>query len=297
MLRTIAVCVAVGACAGAASAEPASAEPAPPKLAALAAGDDARGAILVGPEGQIYAPDGHGAWARTQAGGIAGTVVLATRAGADVIAGVTGAPPFRFDGRAWESIYLAMHAKAVVARGRRAVAAVGRQVFALDHAGAPQRLPDAPATVLALGASPAGVAVLTERGVARLDGKSWRAVERAPRVVALASDRWAITADGAYDLVANTAVDLRGAVAVAADGDALVAATPTELLTVRGGKVTRAPLPATGAPVGVAVDRDHAVVALADGRVFVRDHDAWSTTEVHDALPAPRPGPGPASSP
>ncbi len=184
-------------------AAPVAAEPPAPapavRLAAVAAADDATSAILVGPSGQIYAPDGHGAWLRTQAGGIGNTVVVATRLGAGVLAGADAAPPYRFDHGAWASIYLAMHAKAIVARGRRPVAAVGHQVFALDG-GKPQALPDAPAGVTAIGASPAGIAIATERGVARLDGKRWKPVAQAPqRVRALASERWALTDDGAVD--------------------------------------------------------------------------------------------------
>lgn len=291
----------------ASAAPPAPPPPLPQKVVAVAASlDDARAAILVGPEGQLYAPDGHGAWLRTQGGGIGNAVLVATRGpGATVLVGADGAPPYRHDGTAWAAIYLAMHAKAVVARGQRAVAAVGRQVFALDHA-EPQRLPDAPGPVTLVGASAGGVTIATDRGLARLDGKSWRAIERAPRgVLALASERWAITATGAGDLKASQTITWPAGdsvTAYAADGDTLVACAATtagvDLITVHRGQVAReaVPLAPPGVPVGVAVDHSHRTsIALADGRVLVREHDTWTTTEVRDAWPAPRAGPGPAT--
>ncbi len=283
----------------------ASAEPA--KLAAIAASpDDARAAILVGPEGQLYTPDGHGAWLRAQGGGIGNPVLVATRGpGATILVGADGAPPYRHDGGAWAAVYLAMHAKAVVARGQRAVAAVGRQVFALDRP-EPQRLPDAPGPVTLIGASAGGVTIATDRGLARLDGKSWRTIERAPRgVLALASERWAITATGAGDLKASQTIAWPvgdSVTAYAADGDTLVACAATaagvDLLTVHGGQVAReaVPLAPPGIPVGVVVDHGHRTsIALADGRVLLRERDTWTTIEVRDALPPPRAGPGPAT--
>ena len=276
------------------------------RLAAVAGGDDARAAILVGPAGQIYSPDGHGAWLRTHAGGVGDAVVVATRTDAGVLAGADGAPPYRFDGSAWEAIYLAMHAKAVVARGRRPVAAVGRQVFALDRA-EPQRLPDAPGAVTAIGASAAGVAIATDRGVARLDGKAWRTLDGAPRrVVALASERWAIGVDGATDLASSTTTAWPRGVEVTAfvaadDGLLAAAATPSgvDLFSIHAGKLAREAVPVapSGTPVGLATDKDHRVVlALRDGRVLVRDHDKWTTIEVRDELPVAKPGAGAATA-
>ena len=41
-----------------------------PTLVAIAPARDARQAIAIGPAGQIYEPDGKGAWIRTKAGGV-----------------------------------------------------------------------------------------------------------------------------------------------------------------------------------------------------------------------------------
>ena len=291
----------------------------------------ADGATLVGPSGQIYVLDGHGAWVRTVAGGIGDDVETAIRAGSDVIAGEADAsraagPPFRFAKGAWSAMPIALHAKAVVSRGTRPVAAVGKLVFALDQkagtacegaacSAAGAKLPDAPAPVLAIGASANGVAIATEHGVARLDGRAWRPVTGAPaHVIAFAGDRWALVADGAVDLQGGKTIAWPTGVTIAAaapaTNDGLVAAGTSsagvEVIVVQGGKLARETVsgsaggsaPAGVAPVGVAMDRDgRIVIALADGHVIAGKPGAWATTEVRDELPPAKPGPAPATSP
>jgi hypothetical protein len=270
-------------------------------LAALAiAPGDARTSIAVGPAGQVYEPDGHGAWLRKRGGGIGPVVVTASRGG-DVIAG-TVAGAFRLGPAGWSVIYLGQHAKPIVASGPRAVAAVGRELFTL--APAPTHIADAPAPITAIGASATGIVVATDRGVLRLDGKAFVAIPHAPAVVTgFAGDRFALVADGAVDLRTGQTTTwpsgLTLAVARQAADDSLVAAMTTstgvELVHVHGATLDRDKLDVTGTPVGIAVDRDgRAVIALADGRICTRDHGAWAVATVKDELPPARPGSPPA---
>src|SRR5262249_21352634 len=122
------------------------------KLAAITVAPDLHHAIALGPAGQAYEPDGHGGWARRHAGGIAGDVAGAIHADAIAIAVVTDGPAFRWTADTWTAIDLGQHAKPIIGAGPRAVAAVGRTVFALDGERA-HKLVDAPAPVLALAAS------------------------------------------------------------------------------------------------------------------------------------------------
>ena len=270
-------------------------------LAALViAPGDARASIAVGPAGQVYEPDGHGAWLRKHGGGIGPLVVSGARGG-DVIAGTT-AGAFRLGPGGWSVIYLGQHAKPIVASGARAVAAVGRDLFVLDHA--PSHVADAPAPITAVGASAAGIVVATERGVLRLDGKAFVAVPRAPiAVTGFAGDRYALVADGVVDLRTGATTSWPSGLTIAvarqaADGSLVAAATTStgvELVHLHGTTLDRDKLDVTGTPVGIAVDRDgRAVIALADGRICTRDHAAWTVATVKDDLPPPRPGSPPA---
>ena len=270
-------------------------------LAALViAPADVRASIAIGPAGQVYEPDGHGAWLRKHGGGIGPVVVTGVR-GSDVVAG-TAAGAFRLRPEGWSVIYLGQHAKPIVASGARAVAAVGRELFVLGQA--PSHIADAPAPITAVGASATGIVVATERGVLRLDGKAFVAIPRAPATVTgFAGDRFALVTDGAVDLRTGAATTwpsgLTIAVAEEAADESLVAAATTstgvELVRLHGTTLDRDKLDVTGTPVGIAVDRDRAVLALADGRICTRDHGAWTVATVKDALPPPRPGSPPAS--
>ena len=266
---------------------------------------------------------------RTRAGGIGDDVAVAVRAGDEVIAGAADAasahgPPFRERTGVWAMVPIALRAHAVVARGTRAVAAAGKQVFALDGA-APKALPDAPGAVLAAGASAGGgVVIATDHGVARLDGARWQPVAAAPAtVLGFAGDRWAIVATGAFDLrrgatigsgpaslatIAWPAGFAPTAVAADAGGDLVAGATGADgiaIAVVRAGQTTfdvqQVPATALAAPLApvaaVAIDRDGRVlVALRDGRIAVRDGAAWTAAAVRDDLPASRPGAPPAAS-
>jgi hypothetical protein len=289
---------------------PAHAEPAA-QLAALAPAPDARQSVAIGPAGEVYEPDGHGAWTRKRPIAIAGQVASGARAGSRVLALTHDGPPFRLAKDGWTVVHLGAHAKPLAGAGPRPVVAVGRTVFALDDGHSePVKLVDAPAPVVALAASASGVVVETERGLARFDGKGWKPITGAPRHVAqLLSDKFALGDHGILDLRAQKTLDWpRGAhvVTAVATDDAVLAVVEVgkelQLVTARAGKLASEPVPvdAPHGVVGVAADRaGRAVVALRDGRLAVRDagpHGTWSTVSVKDELPPPHPGSPPATS-
>lgn len=271
-------------------------------------GDDARQAVAIGPGGEVYAPDSAGGWVRTQRFSTASTLVIAGRAGSDIVV-AGGGVVYKLAPNGWSAIRLHQKDKATIGGGRRAVGAVKRQLYALDRtkAGEPEKLALAPATVLAIGAGKT-IVIATDRGLARVDGAKVSAIAGAPKqVLRLIDDRWAIVANGAHDLRANktiawpagTSVDA----AAAGPADSLVAvgtiAGKLELLSIAGGKLDRQAISVSpgGVAVGVAVDRSgRAVVALADGRLLVRERGSWTAVTVQNALPTARPGPAPARS-
>lgn len=282
-------------------------------IAALAPppGDDARQAVVLGEGGEVFAPTAGGDYVRTRAFATADAPDLAGRAGGAVVA-IGDGVVYRLADNGWTAIRLVQKGKAVMSGGKRAVAAVGRQLFALDRTagGEPAKLALAPAPVLAIASGDTGVVIQTDRGLMRLDGGRFKRLDRAPRRIArLVSDRWALVSRGAVDLRTGTTTawpaGLTVRVAAAGPDAATLAAVAStrsglELVTISGTKIVRDPIAGTqGAkPVGVALDKaGRAVVALADGRVARRERGTWTLAQVRDELPAPRPGAGPATSP
>lgn len=274
-------------------------------------GDDARKAVVLGGSGEVFAPDAGGGYVRTRAFSTADTPAVAGRAGGDVVALGDGVV-YRLADNGWTAIRLVQKGKAVMSGGKRSVAAVGRQLFALDKTtgGEPAKLALAPAPVLAIASGEAGVVIQTERGLLRLDGTAWKRLDRAPRRIArLISDRWALADRGAVDLKTGTTTawpaGLTVQIAAAGPDAATLAAVATtraglELVTVSGTKIVRDPIAGTqGAKaVGVALDKaGRAVIALSDGRVARRERATWSLAQVRDELPPGKPGAGPATSP
>jgi hypothetical protein len=286
-----------------------SPQPAGVQIAALAPAptptDDARRAVAIGPAGEVYEPDGKGAWVRRQRMTTAGKISSAARAGGGIVAFGEGVV-YRLALNGWSAIRLAQREKAKLAVGWTAVAAVGRQVLALDRlaGGEPAKLGTAAGEILMVGSGTATV-VATDRGLFRIDGAKVVPIPAPKRAKLLVGDRWAVVDGGAVDLRSGktTAWPAGAAIEVVDVGpeERLVAVARTggklELVVVRAGKLERVPVDATGTPVGVAVDRGgRAVVAFNDGRLAVRDGAVWTTVTVREELPTPRPGPPPAAS-
>jgi len=276
------------------------------RLAALAPADDARRAIAIGPSGEVYEPDGKGAWVHRLPSWTASPVVAAGRAGNTVVVFGDGAV-YRLAANGWSAIRLTQRGRSIMSPGRRSLAAVGRQLFALDPLtrGEPAKLALASSTILAIGAGAKTVVLATETGMFRLDGGKLTALPAAPRRPRLVSDRWAIVDRGAVDLTTNKLTAWPGGLTIgvaATTDDALVAIgaghAGLELVTLRAGKLARDPLGLAGTAVGLVVDRaGRAVVALADGRIALREPGGWTATEVSDDTPAEHPGAPPATSP
>jgi len=277
-----------------------------PELVALApAPSDARLAVAIGPAGQVYEPDGHGAWTRKREVEIALHVVGAARAGSRVLALTEAGVPFRLTADGWTVVHLGTKQKPIASASPRPMVALGKTVLALDDGHAePVKLADAPAPVLAVAASSSGVAIETERGLLRLEAKGWKPITGAPaRVGALLSDRFALT-DRVLDLKTQKSVEwprgMKVEHAIAVDDGVLAVGRQgkdTVLATVRAGKMISEVVPVDAPVVGLAADRaGRVVVAVRDGRLAVREKGTWSTVHVDDKPPADRPGSPPASS-
>jgi hypothetical protein len=276
-------------------------------LVALAPADDARKAIAIGPSGEVYEPAA-GAWVRTKRFATASTLTHAGRASGDVVA-AGGGVVYKLAPNGWSALRLAQNGIAVMSPGPRAVGAVGRQLYALDRlkGGEPEKLAQAPGAILAIGSGKT-IVVATGTAVHRVTGGTVTKIGGAPgNVRRFVDDRWALLDSGAFDLRSGKATPWPAGATVGAAtilDDKLFAvaklAGGVELFTVAAGKLERAPIAgANGAAAGIVVDRaGRAVVALADGQLFVRDgKDAsWTATRVRDELPEPRPGPAPATS-
>ena len=292
------------------------------RIAAVAPAEDARKAVMIGTSGEVYEPDGKGAWIHKLPSSTANALVAAGRAGGTAgtngdtngdadggtIVALGDGVVYRLAANGWSAIRLTQHGKAILGAGARTLAAVGRQLFALDQltGGEPTRLALAPGNIVAIGAGAKAIVVATEAGVWKLAGGKLVALPSVPAHLRIVSDRWAIADRGAVDLTTTKLTgwpsDLTIGVAAATSGDALVAIGASraglELVTLRRGKLLRDPLGITGTAVGVVVDRaGRAVVALSDGRIALRDKTGWTTTQVIAEPPAEHPGPAPATSP
>ncbi len=328
----IAALVAITAMTSSAAADGGPTATVATPLAGLVPHDDARQAIAIGPSGEVYRPR-DGGWVRVESFAIAQGVEHVARIGG---APDGGTPVVSADGvvyrlapTGWSVLRIANRSRSTLGIGAQAVAAVGRQLYALDRlsGGEPAKLAVAPGAVSAIAsgvAVPGGaaLAIATPAGIHRVERGRVTPLKRAPRVVQrLVSDRWALVDRGPVDLASGAVVpwpaELRVVIASAGPGDTLVAVAanraalelvtvhPRTVATKRGvPEVQRDPVPAiggaeiTGTPVGVVADRDgRATIALADGRILSRDAlRTWSVVTARVDLGPPRPGPAPAVS-
>lgn len=279
-----------------------------PVLAALAppaSPDDARLAVPIGPAGEVYEPDGT-AWVRRQRFTTGTVISVAGRSGGAVVAFGEGVV-YRLAANGWSAIRLHQKEKARFAGGPSAIAAVGRQLFALDRltGGEPAKLGVAPGPIAALGSGATSIVIATDRSVVRLARTGLATVPTRALPRALVEDRWGISDAGAIDLRTGAVTPWPPGLAIDAavpvDNQLLVVARAgdrLELLTVRANRIERSPIelpPATA--VGIVTDRaNRIVIALQDGRIAVRTDGAWKATAVTAQLPSARPGPPPAAS-
>jgi hypothetical protein len=278
-------------------------------VSAIVPATDVRKATLVGTNGEIYAGDGKGTFIRTQQGGVAATVTAAGVSGGAAVV-LAGGVVYKHADNGWSAIRLAQKTRAVMSGGSRAVAAVGRQIVALDQdvKGEAVKLASASSAVLKLGAGKA-IVFQTDSGLFRVDGKKVKPLKGFPRqVTAIINDKWATVDKGAVSLDSGRVTTWPADVTVTATGatakDGLAAVGSVRgggfaLLVVSGTKIDRTTITglADGKPIAVSIDADgRALVALADGRFALRTGTTWSLASVTDAVPAPRPGSPPAVS-
>jgi hypothetical protein len=171
--------------------------------------DDARGAIAIGPTGEVYEA-AKGAWTRTHAITTSDKVDRVGRAGGVVV--LADGAVYKLADNGWSALRLTQKGKAVMSSGARSVGAVGRQLFALDRSsnGEPQKLGQAPSNVLAIGASEKSIVIATDKGLFRSSNAAttgiattgaFKPIARAPkRVDRLLDDRFALTDRGVADL-------------------------------------------------------------------------------------------------
>lgn len=320
--RLVRIWIGTLACVGLLGAPRAHADA--PTLAGIAspAPGDARKAIAVGPSGQIYEPDGKGAWVRKKAGGTADEIVGAISTPGAVVADAKGSALFRLEDNGWTSIRVAQKGKTILGAGTRLLAAAGKTVFALDKQ-SPTKLADAPLPILAVAATVGGsVVISTAKGFFGLQGTAFKPIKNAPKTGGtLLSDRFLLVTTGVFDLKTQRTLTwpagLRVTDTTLVGVDTLVAvgtrAGKRELVTVKAtggaapGKKTAAkgdgadteviPLPSASPVVGIVADKaGRVVVATRDGHIAVRDSGNWTVSEVSEALPADKPGPAPAES-
>lgn len=278
-------------------------------VAAIVPATDVRKSTIVGTNGEIYEGDGKGAFIRTQQGGVAATVTMAGTSGGAVVV-LAGGVVYKHADNGWSAIRLAQKTRAVMSGGSRSVAAVGRQIVALDQnvKGEAVKLASASSAVLKLGAGKA-IVFQTASGLFRVDGKKVKALKGTPRQVSsIVNDKWATVDKGALSLDSGRVTNWPADVTVTATGatakDELAAVGSVRgggfaLIVVSGTKTDRSAITglADGKPVAVAIDADgRALVALVDGRFALRTGSTWSLASVTDAVPAPRPGSPPAVS-
>lgn len=291
-------------------AEPAIAQDAtltnPAKVVALVAGDDVLHATLVGPSGQIYEPDGKGAWARHAAGGVAADVSGAARADGELIVTGHSSPMYRDHEGVWFTVEVGADGHTVMGTGPAFAVAVGKDVFTRGKKGW-TRAATVPGKITAVWSDGKQTWAATDAALYRIRNKDAAKAGDAPRALA-GGTAWGIGDKTLTPLGGGKAVPatLDGtAVTVVAAGGAPGDASLT-VVADNGGHLVLAhthkgalekidDVPGTGPVAALAVDpAGTALVAFADGTIAVHAAGAWTTAQVTDALPAAKPGPGPS---
>ncbi len=282
-------------------------------LAAVApAGDDVRKALLVGPSGQVWEPDGAGTWTRRAEGGVSADVRGAAVASSALIVAGKSAPLFRRDGDRWTAMRLGERGRTVVGTGPRPSLAIGKLVFVWTGT-TWKRVGRTTGAITALwAASETKVYAGSDSALVKLAGGGGFGpiATGTPAVVALAGAvPWAVTGDGVYEVAARRAhrptvggaplsvflvtatVDTAWALGTTSTGPALA--------RFHKGAWTDAvppPLPADDPPLALIADTSGGLlVATRGGAVLFAGSDgAWTAGTRADALPVAPPGPGPA---
>jgi hypothetical protein len=279
-------------------------------------GKDVAKTLLVGPSGQLYEPDGKGAWARHAEGGVAADVTGAARIDGDVVVAGRAAPLYRAHRGTWSTLRIGADGTTVMSTGPAAAVAVKKAVFVATtvkgKTGWTRVGSLSGKKVTGLWASgPKSVWASTDSGVYQLRGGRFAKVNGAGAPGGISGGTpWAVTDKGLVDLDGKTTcpAELDGAaVTIAGAGGApgadeltVVVDTGTGLVLARTAKNGKSleridAVPGTGAVAGVAVDGDGDVlVAFQDGSFAMRQGGTWTQGQVADDLPKPRAGSAPA---
>lgn len=268
---------------------------------------DVTRAVLVGPSGQVYEPDG-GRWVRRAEGGVAADVGGAARAGGELVVAGIATPLYRRDGSTWFALRLGQEGRTVLGAGPTPAVAIGKQVFVHAKGRTWTRVGALPGAARAVWASGKTVWAATDLGVFRLKGRAFvKAGPPVDAIVGAAGVPWGLVGGGLRHLPSGkdvpVTIDGVAATVVAATGagkgDLIVVADVGGKLVLarahRAGVTRIDDVPLTGAVAGLAVDADgDALVAFAGGAVAVRAGEAWTTAAAEDELPSRKPGPGPS---
>jgi hypothetical protein len=272
-------------------------------IAAIAVGRDLAETRVIGPSGQVYAPDDQGRWIRTTGGGVAADVHSAAISSLGVLVAGIAAPLYHLDLARWHAIRLGQRGKTVLGAGPSI--AVGPHVFVLVERRW-KRVGSVPGIVAAVWAkSPAQVVVATDRGVFRLQAGAFSRVSPM-------SARW-LAGPGPLAIASRQAVHVATGAQIEFSGDATVAAASAQhavwivelpdqrqLLRYRDGRVETTVLPlAQGRPIAAAAvtGSGQVLVATSDGELWSLEGTTWKSVQVVDVLVEKAPGPGPARSP
>lgn len=271
---------------------------------------DVRKATLIGPSGQVYEPDGTGAWIHRVPGGMAADVTAAMRLAGNIVVTGRAAPMYAFDGKLWKAAPIGQRGRVLVAAGPVPCIAIGAQIFVFEKKGW-VRVATAPAPIVALWAgSKTNLRIATATEVWTLRGGAFQKL--APATVATAfvgvNAPLAVTASGLVEIdkakapVLAALTDLVGSAGAPKGGDTWLvtapAGAPLALTRLHAGKLAPAiptPLAAGAALADVSVDSAGRVLLVTRaGEVHLWDGKAWSVGTLRTELPAPGRGPGPA---